>query len=190
MLWGDTKGFPDTWNDAAQKAIDAGSKCLLSFNEPDLAGQADMSPARAAEAHKRLMNPFASKARIGSPAITSSTSKNMGIDWMKQFLAACAGGCAIDFIVAHSYGHDGPGFLNHLVDVHNAFGKPVWVTEFAFPGSDDDVNKSLAFVINELETNPKYNFVERYAYFMAAQGMMVSGNGPSKYGNTFAYYSS
>jgi len=34
MLWGTSKGFPDTWQANAQAAIDAGSKYLLAFNEP------------------------------------------------------------------------------------------------------------------------------------------------------------
>ncbi|KAK3315309.1 glycosyl hydrolase catalytic core-domain-containing protein [Apodospora peruviana] len=187
MMWSPGKGFDQTWAANAQKAIDAGSKCLLSFNEPDNDGQANMSPADAAKEHIKHMNPWAGQARIGSPAITNSGAKNQGIDWMQQFFTACEGQCAVDFVVAHAYGIDGDQFLQHLVNVHDAFQKPVWVTEFAFGGSDEQISQTLAHVISELETNPKYSFVERYAYFYAAQGSMVSGNGPNLYGNTFAY---
>ncbi|KAM7206275.1 Glycosyl hydrolase catalytic core domain containing protein [Rhypophila sp. PSN 637] len=189
MCWSDGKGFPATWKQNAQKAIDSGSKHLLSFNEPDLDSQANMSPSHAAQAHIDLMNPFRGKARIGSPAITNSGSPNMGISWMKQFFAACAGNCAVDFVVAHAYGLTAEQFLQHLVNVHDAFNMPVWVTEFGFNGSEEEQNKMLATTIKELETNPKYSFVERYAYFMVSEGNMINGGRPSKFGNTFAYAS-
>ncbi|KAK0635058.1 glycosyl hydrolase catalytic core-domain-containing protein [Bombardia bombarda] len=191
MLWGTTKGFPDSWATNAQKGINSGSKCLLSFNEPDNDGQANISPGEAAARHIDLMNPFASKARIGTPAITNSGSPNQGIDWMKQFFSACGGKCAADFVVIHIYGVDVPTFLQHVLDVYSAFQKPVWITEFAFDGSDDDVNKSLQTVIDHFENNSTFSFVERYSYFMVAPGSLVasSGNSLSTYGNTFAYSS-
>jgi len=34
MLWGTSKGFPDTWQANAQASIDDGAKYLLAFNEP------------------------------------------------------------------------------------------------------------------------------------------------------------
>src|SRR5690606_32924921 len=62
-LWGLKLDFAETWPANAQKAIDAGSKNLFSFNEPELAEQANMSPQLAAQKHIELMNPFSGKAR-------------------------------------------------------------------------------------------------------------------------------
>jgi hypothetical protein len=187
MLWGLKLDFAQTWPANAQKAIDGGSKCLFSFNEPDLGAQANLSPQVAAQKHIELMNPFAGKALIGSPAITNSGAANQGIDWLKQFFAACAGKCQVDFVNVHIYGVDTTTFLTHLRNVNAAFGKPVWITEFAFDGSDDQINTQLETVIDQIENNPTYSFVDRYSYFMAADGHLVQGNSLSVYGNTFAY---
>ncbi|KAH6848358.1 glycosyl hydrolase catalytic core-domain-containing protein [Chaetomium sp. MPI-CAGE-AT-0009] len=187
MLWGLKMEFPQVWPANAQKAIDAGSRCLLSFNEPELESQANMSPELTAQKHIELMNPFSGKARIGSPAITNGGGPDHGIQWLQRFFTACGGNCAVDFLNIHIYGVDTNTFLSHLRDVHAAFNKPVWITEFAFDGSDDEINSQLETVIDQIETNATYSFVERYSYFMVQDGTMVRGNAPSVYGNTFAY---
>jgi hypothetical protein len=187
MLWGTSKGFPATWAANAQRMIDAGAKCLFSFNEPDNDGQAHLSPAAAAASHIELMNPFQGKARIGAPAITNSNRPNEGIPWLKQWFDACGGKCAVDFVNIHIYGVDTITFLNHLLAVHNAFNKPVWITEFAFGGSEDEINRQLGTVLDQIDNNATFSFVERVSYFMAADGIMVKGNSMSSYGNSFAY---
>ncbi|KAL2179889.1 glycosyl hydrolase catalytic core-domain-containing protein [Thermothelomyces heterothallicus CBS 202.75] len=186
-LWGIKLDFADTWPANAQKAIDAGSKCLFSFNEPELAAQANMSPQLAAQKHIELMNPFSGKARIGSPSITNGVGPNNGIGYLKQFFDACAGKCAVDFVNIHIYGVDTNTFLSHLRDVYAAFNKPVWITEFAFDGTDDEINSQLETVIDQIENNSTYSFVERYSYFMVQDGTMIKNGAPSEYGNTFAY---
>jgi hypothetical protein len=185
MMWGLKVDFAETWPKNAQAAIDAGSKHLLSFNEPDLDSQSNMTPQLAAQKHIELMNPFASSAKIGSPAITNSGAAGQGIDWMKQFFSACGGSCAVDFIAIHIYGVDTNVFLQHLRDVNAAFNKPVWITEFAFSGSDDEINSQLATVVDQIENNSTYSFVERYSYFFVDN--MVKGDSLSTYGNTFAF---
>jgi hypothetical protein len=187
MLWGLKLNFAETWPANAQKAIDGGSRCLLSFNEPDLPEQANLSPSVAAAKHIELMNPFSGKALIGSPAITNSGADGQGISYLKQFFDACGGKCAVDFVNIHIYGVDTNTFLTHLRNVHSAFNKPVWITEFAFGGTDDQINAQLETVIDQIENNATYSFVERYSYFMVSDGFLVKGNSLSTYGNTFAY---
>jgi hypothetical protein len=187
MMWGLKLDFAETWPANAQKAIDAGSKCLFSFNEPDLGAQANLSPSVAAAKHIELMNPFSGKARIGAPAITNSGAEGQGISWLQQFFTACAGQCAVDFVNIHIYGVDTNTFLAHLRNVYATFNKPVWITEFAFDGSDDQINAQLETVIDQIENNATYSFVERYSYFMVQDGTMVKGNTLSTYGQTFAY---
>jgi len=189
MCWGTSKGFPATWAANAQKMINAGAKALFSFNEPDHAAQANLSPEQAAASHIELMNPFQGKALIGAPSITNSGASNQGIAWLQRWWDACGGKCAVDFVNIHIYGYDTNAFLQHLIKVHNQFQKPVWITEFAFGGSDDEINKQLAVIIDQIENNSTYSFVHRYSYFMAADGIMAKGNSMSTYGNTFAYAS-
>lgn len=186
MMWGTGKGFPNTWEANAKKMIAAGSKALFSFNEPDHAEQANLSPQAAAAAHKQYMNPFQGQARIGTPSVTNGGG-SMGLSWLQSWFSACGGGCAADFVNLHIYGVPPTVFLDHLLKAHQMFNKPVWITEFGFFGSDSEINNNVAEVINQIETNSTFAFVERYAYFMAAEGIMVKGSGTSSYGHTFAF---
>ncbi|TPX11012.1 uncharacterized protein E0L32_008049 [Thyridium curvatum] len=190
MMWGPGPNHEPTWPSSAEKAIAAGTKDFLSFNECDHPGQCNMSPSDTAAAHIRLMNPYQGRVRISAPAITNSNSPGQGIDWLKQFFAACNGKCAVDFCAAHWYSPADPDeFLSHMVNVHNACqGKPVWITEFAPFGSDDQIDAFLKKVMNAMDNDPKYNFIERYSYFMVGPGSMISsGTSLSSYGKTFAY---
>ncbi|KAK3371742.1 glycosyl hydrolase catalytic core-domain-containing protein [Lasiosphaeria ovina] len=187
MLWSTSKGFPATWPANAAKAISAGSKCVLSFNEPDLASQANLSPADAAAAHIQLMNPLSGKVRIGSPAITNSQEAGQGIKWLTAFLAACNGQCKIDFTAIHIYGVPPNVFLAHILEAHAAAKTNIWITEFGFPGSPDEVNASLQTVLKQLETNATFSFVERASFFMVSDGLLAQGGGVSTLGQTFAF---
>lgn len=186
-LWGLKLDFAEIWPANAQEAINKGSPALFSFNEPDHASQANLSPQLAAQKHIELMNPFSGKARIASPSITNSGNPGEGIEWLKQFFDACGGKCAVDFVNIHIYGFDTDTFLAHLIKVHELFKKPVWITEFAFGGSESEINNQLTTVLKAIEGDSKYDFVEHYSYFMAEEGMLVKGNSLSTYGQTYAY---
>lgn len=67
----------------------------MSFNEPDLSSQSNLSPAVAAAGYLTYMQPFAGKAKLGSPAITNGGG-SMGLSWLSSFMTACSG-CQIDF---------------------------------------------------------------------------------------------
>ncbi|KAI0113735.1 glycosyl hydrolase catalytic core-domain-containing protein [Nemania sp. FL0031] len=189
MLWSPASEHSNGWDGFAKAAIANGADALLSFNEPDIASQANMSPAAAAAAHIQWMNPYAGQARISTPAISSSENSGQGLDWLKQFFAACNGQCKFDFCAAHWYG---PGdkagadaFLSHLQDVQsNCDGKPVWVTEFAAESGSVDV--FMQEVVEKLATDD-FSFVEKYSYFMAGVGELFStSTSLSSYGKIYA----
>jgi hypothetical protein len=73
-----------------------------------------------------------------------------------------------------------------VTDAHTQTGKNVWITEFGASGSDDQVNTFLETVMPWLDSQ---SFVERYSYFMASEGKLISGGSLSTYGKTFASYS-
>lgn len=187
MLWGLKLDFAETWPQNAQKAVDAGSACLFSFNEPDHPTQANMAPDLAAKKHAELMNPFEGKARIGAPAITNSGEPGQGVEWLRNWVKACDGECVFDFVNIHIYGFDTAAFLDHLIRVNEEFEKPVWITEFAFAGSDKEIDDQLGFVIDQMENNKTFSFVERFSYFMVQEGVLVKGDSMTTYGKTFAY---
>ncbi|TLS20905.1 uncharacterized protein PpBr36_10829 [Pyricularia pennisetigena] len=194
MLWGPQQMHTSTWKQNADAAIAAGSKSLLSFNECDNKGQCNTDPAAAAQAHIQLMNPYGSKASISSPAITNSNLAGEGIDWLKSWVKACNGQCKFDFCAAHWYSPADPqNLLSHLDAVHEACeGKPVWLTEFA--PIDGDADKFLAEVMKELDSNPKYSYVQRYSFFFVtlqphftSARLMTTATSLSSLGQAFAY---
>lgn len=190
MLWGTESNLTDYWTLNADAAIAAGSTCLLSFNEPDNWGQANLSVAAAVAGHIKYMNPYASKARISTPAITNSVLDGEGISWLTEFISECQGNCAIDFAAIHWYSPvDAQGFLQHLLDVYTATNMSVWITEFAPSGTDDEIESFLETVMFEMDFNATFSFVERYSYYMVAPGSLISsGTALSEYGSTFAFY--
>ncbi|KAI1460848.1 glycoside hydrolase family 128 protein [Annulohypoxylon moriforme] len=189
MLWSTASDHSTGWDTKAEAAIARGSTAFLSFNEPDISSQANMSPADAAAGHKQYFAKYAGKVQISSPAISSSESSGQGIDWLKQFFTACNGECQVDFCAAHWYGPGGEDgatqFLNHLTQVHEACeNKNVWVTEFA--AQSGDVNTFVKTVVDKLESDD-YSFVEKYSYFWLSEGsLMNSTTTLSDFGEIFA----
>ncbi|EFW98899.1 hypothetical protein CMQ_4751 [Grosmannia clavigera kw1407] len=187
MLW--SPNDYNGWDTAAEKAIAGGSKYFLSFNECDNAGQCNTDAATAATAHQKYMNPYSGRVKIGTPAITNSNLEGAGISWLANFLSACNGNCDFDFCPLHWYNTaDTNDFLTHLINAHETCGKDIWITEFAPTGSDDEINSFLIDVMDQMDNNATFSFVQRYAYFWAATGsLLTSETSLSTYGSTFAY---
>lgn len=191
MLWGEKK-FGD-WAASATSALAAGAKHLLSFNEPDLAEQANMNTATAAAAHIKYMNPYAGQAKIGSPSVTnggpSGGTDGMGLGWLRKFFDRCNGNCKVDFVAFHWYdsADNVAYFKNYVSDViklaQEKGVQKVWLTEFAAAGSDEQVAKFLAEVQPWMDSN---DAIERYAYFMCSDGRLVNGNSLSAVGKAYA----
>lgn len=185
-LWG-AKMF-DYWKNDANKALSTGCGHLLGFNEPDHPEQANMSPQAAAAAYKQHITPFKGRASLGSPACTSSEEAGMGLDWMRQFFAACGGGCGIDFMATHWYGGaDQVDFFKQHVNAAIALAKSngmnkVWVTEFGSFGSDAQQSNFLSQVLPWLDNKPE---VARYAYFFASDGYMMTGKTVNSVGQQY-----
>ncbi|KAI1373723.1 glycoside hydrolase family 128 protein [Hypoxylon crocopeplum] len=189
MLWSPASEHSSDWDTKAEAALSKGSDCLLSFNEPDITAQANLSPEVAASKHIQFMNGYAGKARIGSPAISSSENPNQGIDWLNQFFTACNGKCQVDFCASHWYGPGGQEgadlFLTHVKNVHEACeNKNVWVTEFAAESGDVD---AFMTAITEALDSDEYSYVEKYSYFMLNENsLMSSATSLSSFGKIFA----
>ncbi|KFY30040.1 hypothetical protein V494_08304, partial [Pseudogymnoascus sp. VKM F-4513 (FW-928)] len=182
MLWGTQPVHSSNWNEAASSAIAKGSKHLLAFNEPDLPAQANLDPGSAAAGYKTFMQPFAGKAKLGSPAVTNGPAP-MGIAYFKSFMAACDG-CTVDFVPMHWYdsASNVEAFKKHVTDMHEAAGdRKLWITEFGAAGSDAEQEQFLKTVIPWLDSQ---DYVERYAYFYA-DGVLTQNSVVTALGNTF-----
>ncbi|OLN95397.1 Alkali-sensitive linkage protein 1-like protein 2 [Colletotrichum chlorophyti] len=186
MLWGPVETHTNRWQQNADASIAKGSTHILSFNECDNAGQCNLDAASAAAAHVKWLNPFASQVKIGSPAITNSNIAGEGLDWLKAWVSACdTAGCAYDFCVTHWYSpaNAAQTLFDHLQSVHEICGgKPVWLTEFAPLGSDAE---ALSFVQTNIPKLDEVEYLERYSYFMAKDGVLNSGTGLSALGQAY-----
>lgn len=195
MLWGNKNDFFSTWSANAKAAIASGSKYVLSFNEPDNSGQANMDAATAASYHQQYMNPLASEAKIGAPSVTNSNTAGESLDWLESWISACGGSCDFDFCPVHWYNTIDAGADDLFDFVTRASAtcgsdKTVWLTEFA-PNvgspSQDQISEFLTTVQDAFDNNSTFSFLERYSYFYVADGMLVSGSSATSSGNTFAF---
>ncbi|PGH06927.1 hypothetical protein AJ79_06400 [Helicocarpus griseus UAMH5409] len=183
-LWG-PKAF-GSWKAEAEISLGVGSQHLLAFNEPDLPEQANMSPQEAAEAYQEYMNPYADRARLGSPSVTNGASP-MGLGWLEQFFSACGGSCKVDFLNIHWYDSatNVEYFKKHVEDAVSLATSQgidkIWVSEFQGMGDDATQVKFLEEVLAWLDSHPS---VERYAYFMADK--LVNGLSLSSVGEAYA----
>ncbi|KAL1954221.1 hypothetical protein VTO42DRAFT_1501 [Malbranchea cinnamomea] len=184
MLWGPkTSG---EWTQSIEASLSAGAKCILGFNEPDLPSQANMSPQEAVDAWKTYMNPYAGRARLGSPAVTNGGG-NMGLNWLRTFLDMCAGECTVDFLAIHWYSpaSEIEGFKRHVsqaIELARSHGiNEVWVTEFRGEGDPMAQIRFLAEVLPWLDGT---DGVGRYAYFMVDD--LVTGGGLSPVGMAYS----
>jgi hypothetical protein len=182
MLWGLGDRIQN-WESNAEKAILSGSTHLLAFNEPDIDSQANLTVSAAVAGYH--MQPFSGKAKLGSPAVTNGGG-DKGLGWLKNFLSRCSS-CTIDFVAIHWYnGGDAGAFKDYIVQAHKDCGyRPVWITEFQGPSSEEE---GIAFLEEVLPWLDSQDYVHRYAYFMASEGSLISGRHLSRIGETFASF--
>lgn len=162
-------GKPQVLADAAASARKAGGGTLLGFNEPDGKEQGNMTVEQALEVWPRLME---TGLRLGSPGCIHPDK-----EWMTAFMDGVKQRkLRVDFACVHSYG--GPNaeaLIQRLEKVHQMFGCPLWITEFAvgdWAAKDVTQNRHsaetvLRFMEKVLPLLDRLDFVERYAWFPA-----------------------
>lgn len=143
---------------------------VLGFNEPDMCGQANMTPEECLDLWPQLMT---LRQRLGTPAPATST-------WMEEFLPeARRRGLRVDFVCLHRYPDisDPDAVANiekMLREAHGRYGLPVWLTECGAADvsawrqaqickpTPEMAERFLKDLMALLERLP---FVERYAWF-------------------------
>jgi hypothetical protein len=189
MLWNDQPLHTDRWEENVETELANGAKALFSFNEPDHATQANISPEQAAASHIQWLNKYSGRALIGAPAVTNSGNPGEGLEWLQGFVDACKAsseGCNFDFCNVHWYSEAqyADTLFEHLQKAHDICGKPVWLTEFAPLGSDDQISEFMTNIIPELDN---VEYLEAYSYFMVSAGsLMSSTTSLSGYGQIYA----
>ncbi|MEU5964188.1 glycoside hydrolase family protein [Micromonospora parva] len=145
---------------------------LLGFNEPDMNGQAEMTVEQALELWPRLQ---ATGLPLGSPAVAWGGDRPG--EWLDRFMAgAKQRGYRVDFIALHWYGGDFTTanavnqLRSYLQAVHDRYGLPIWLTEFALIDFSDGVRfptqaQQAAFLTAATRMLGGLSWLQRYAWF-------------------------
>lgn len=98
---------------------------VMGFNEPDKTEQGNVTVDNAIALWPRL-------EALGRPLVGPAPANMFG-GWYEDFKAkADARGLRYDYIPVHWYSSpDLTNAINHLQNVYNTYGRPVWLTEFA-----------------------------------------------------------
>jgi RNA polymerase sigma factor (sigma-70 family) len=173
MIWGAKNADAATIATAKR----AGTE-LLTFNEPDMSAQSNMTVQQALALWPELQ---ATGMRLGSPAVAANAATPGG--WLDQFMAgAAAKGYRVDFITVHWYGSDfrtAPAvdqLKSYLQAIHDRYHLPIWLTEYALidfsgPSKYPTPPQQAAFVTASSAMLTGLPYVERYAWFgLAASG--------------------
>ncbi|MEW2115185.1 glycoside hydrolase family protein [Streptomyces sp. NPDC005474] len=195
MIWGSTAVF----DGSLDKAKSQGSSSLLGFNEPDKAGQSNMSPQEALHLWPKLM---ATGLSLGSPAVATNAASSGS--WLDQFMQGARGlGYRVDFITVHWYGGDftTPNAVNqlrsYLQAIHNRYQLPIWLTEYALVNYGSGpayptTQQQTSFVTASTTMLQSLPYVQRYAWYAlpatkpGATGLYQPGGTPNETGSAYA----
>jgi len=169
MLWG--------WNQVSQfqSTVKAGySNIAMAINEPNEAGQSNMSPESGAQLWQTYVEPLRNEGYELVSPVTSSNPN--GFVWVQNFLKACNGNCNFDKIALHFYDTTFQKFQDYVNKWHTAFpDKKMWITEYAcvnFNGGDQPSDSEIAdFHHQAAPWLNSLDFVEFYMPFGAMLGM-------------------
>ncbi|KAJ5585526.1 uncharacterized protein N7459_005326 [Penicillium hispanicum] len=184
MLWGEKtlEGWATTIETFVAGVTS--TKYLLGPNEPDNREQANMTATEAASFYRHHITPFAGKAKLISPAVTSSVKPNQGLQWFREFMHLCSN-CDVHGLAVHWYGNSFPEFQSFIQKAVSTAAdynlSEVWVTEFALSidaagVSESNESDAAKFVSQAVQFLDSQANVTRYSYFMAAPGFLVNTN--------------
>ena len=167
MIWGSggvTQERMDYLNNLASSGV---IKNVLTFNEPDLLDQANMTVDEAVALWPLLET-------LSVPISSPVTSAPLN-DWMRTFMnKAAADNLRIDFVAIHIYHKNTPSnFIALVEEVYQTYGKPIWITEFAVRDTNATTSTPnkyseayvLSFMDEVLNSLDQLDYVKRYSWF-------------------------
>ena len=187
MFWG---GGSVTAANINQVRADGNVTHVLGFNEPERSNQANLSVSTAVDKWQTLHDGFlGSGIQLVSPAVSDNAD---GRDWLSEFMTEVDNrNLQVDAVAFHWYGVDNPNnpagaanqLLNRVDAYHAAYGRPIWLTEFALHDwggnySDEEMRVAnqvfLEHVIPGLESR---SYVEKFAFYnWFSDSTLVEGN--------------
>jgi hypothetical protein len=150
------------------KKTDADCMYILSFNEPNLTIQANMTPAQAAQKWpdiKALAQEL--KMKIIAPAMNYGTlpGYNDPIKWLDEFFAQPGVSLDdVDALALHCYFGDAAAVKNY-VECFRKYKKPIWMTEFSAGEGEVSIEQQREYMCNVLNYFESDPIIERYAWF-------------------------
>ncbi|XP_013382292.1 alkali-sensitive linkage protein 1-like [Lingula anatina] len=164
---------PMIWGLGSMNSITSihGEKYLLGFNEPNFHAQSNIMPETAAEKWMEIQKKVPSSVKLVSPAAAPCNPKTGQCsmqynEWFSRFFAKCKQlGCRIDYVATHSYTCNANSLMGFLTAVHNQVQKPIWLTEFACPNTNNNVAPIMSFMRAAVPMLEKSSFIFRYAWF-------------------------
>ena len=156
--------IPMIWSDyfipQLPVANSSGAPVLLTFNEPDLESQSNMSVELAVSLWPTIEREINPRMKISSPAPTSSPT---GQRWLSSFMKKCVN-CRVDVIALHYYNHCDVDAFFAFINSWATFGLPIWLTEFdCMKGSEEENIKFAQSVIPLMAERAP--LLQRYAWF-------------------------
>lgn len=179
-LWGQSS--TSTWINSANTAIANGATAVIGFNEIDHPQQANLDASTAASLYKQyITTPYSGKVKLVSPSVTNGAAP-MGLTALANFMSACSD-CGVQAINIHWYDTSSnfEYFKSYVTGAYSQFNLPIWITEFGTTDGND-----AAFLAQALPWLDSQSFVERYAYFMAEDGKLLTGGALNAAGTAYA----
>lgn len=202
MLWGDFGRGNSREAEWLKNGGYKDYKYLLTFNEPDMPDQSNMTPERVVELWPELEKVRQAGVSVSSPGTavptvlygdTNNAYNTVGGWYGKYDQLMVKADYHDDFTAVHFY-FDYPGefVLDIIKQIHERTGKPIWITEwgvgqwtqvqnFDWTGGPDEGNWQRDIIVDFMESViPKLDqldYVERYAWFP------FDGSDTTKFGN-------
>lgn len=163
----------------------SGSPLAFTFNEPDNAGQSNISVDNAVKSWSNIATAASNTGtQLASPSVTNSTSPGQGLDWLKQFMNSDTTvngqtkkvGDTVSAINLHWYGNVGnpsdpsqvsqavDSLKNYLGQAHSEFpDKPIVLSEFGLNPNGNSAASSPEFLKQAEQMLNSLPYVEMYA---------------------------
>ena len=171
MFWG-KGGVTDSEIFRIKELADSGLiKNVLTFNEPDLMSQSNLSVDEVIS----LWHKFEEiGVPLGSPAVAGINN-----GWLDEFMAkAEENNLRVDFICLHLYKRNDPQlFLDDIDYIYQTYNKPIWITEMSVVDfnatsiednqyTPEQILENLKVLLPELY---KRDFLKRFTWFSGTE---------------------
>lgn len=151
----------------AQALVAAGLTNLLTYNEPDHTDQANLTTAYALQGFTQagIASTAAGIKECVSPAAADDQDS-----WMQTFMAGVSSqGLRCDAVAVHNYNSSASSFLSYVDAVHNLYGKPLWITEFAptdwASPTTVGVDACVSYINTAIPGLQSRSYVQRFSWY-------------------------